>query len=163
MQNAVNNEKKGFLKNFSNGIKVPHTLVIIFSIIILMAIATYIVPGGSYDRVIADVNGQSKTVVLNGSFHYVENEAQGLFSVMQAPISGLEQSAEIIAFLFIVGGAFSLITRTKAIDSAIARVVSIFKGNYIYIVFTWWSNFWYDRRSYTIYNNFNTINVSTWI
>ena len=134
MQNAVNNEKKGFLKNFSNGIKVPHTLVIIFSIIILMAIATYIVPGGSYDRVIADVNGQSKTVVLNGSFHYVENEAQGLFSVMQAPISGLEQSAEIIAFLFIVGGAFSLITRTKAIDSAIARVVSIFKGNELLII-----------------------------
>ena len=134
MQNAVNNEKKGVLKNFSNGIKVPHTLVIIFSIIILMAIATYIVPGGSYDRVIADVNGQSKTVVLNGSFHYVENEAQGLFSVMQAPISGLEQSAEIIAFLFIVGGAFSLITRTKAIDSAIARVVSIFKGNELLII-----------------------------
>ena len=134
MQNAVNNEKKGFLKNFSNGIKVPHTLVIIFSIIILMATATYIVPGGSYDRVIADVNGQSKTVVLNGSFHYVENEAQGLFSVMQAPISGLEQSAEIIAFLFIVGGAFSLITRTKAIDSAIAKVVSIFKGNELLII-----------------------------
>lgn len=134
MQNAVNNEKKGFLKNFSNGIKVPHTLVIIFSIIILMAIATYIVPGGSYDRVIADVNGQSKTVVLNGSFHYVENEAQGLFSVMKAPISGLEQSAEIIAFLFIVGGAFSLITRTKAIDSAIAKVVSIFKGNELLII-----------------------------
>ena len=134
MQNAVNNEKKGFLKNSSNGIKVPHTLVIIFSIIILMAIATYIVPGGSYDRVIADVNGQSKTVVLNGSFHYVENEAQGLFSVMQAPISGLEQSAEIIAFLFIVGGAFSLITRTKAIDSAIAKVVSIFKGNELLII-----------------------------
>ena len=134
MQNAVNNEKKGFLKNFSNGIKVPHTLVIIFSIIILMAIATYIVPGGSYDRVIADVNGQSKTVVLNGSFHYVENEAQRLFSVMQAPISGLEQSAEIIAFLFIVGGAFSLITRTKAIDSAIAKAVSIFKGNELLII-----------------------------
>lgn len=134
MQNAVNNEKKGFLKNFSNGIKVPHTLVIIFSIIILMAIATYIVPGGSYERIIADVNGQSKTVVLNGSFHYVENEAQGLFSVMQAPISGLEQSAEIIAFLFIVGGAFSLITRTKAIDSAIAKVVSIFKGNELLII-----------------------------
>ena len=134
MQNAVNNEKTGFLQNFSNGLQVPPTLVIIFSIIILMAIATYIVPGGSYDRVIADVNGQSKTVVLNGSFHYVENEAQGLFSVMQAPISGLEQSAEIIAFLFIVGGAFSLITRTKAIDSAIAKVVSIFKGNELLII-----------------------------
>ena len=134
MQSVARNERKGFFKKFSGEIKVPHTLVIIFSIIILMAIATYIVPGGSYDRVIADVNGQSKTVVLNGSFHYVENEAQGLFSVMQAPISGLEQSAEIIAFLFIVGGAFSLITRTKAIDSAIAKVVSIFKGNELLII-----------------------------
>ena len=134
MQNVSGKERQGFWKRFNGGIKVPHTLVIIFSIIILMAIATYIVPGGSYDRVIADVNGQSKTVVLNGSFHYVENEAQGLFSVMQAPISGLEQSAEIIAFLFIVGGAFSLITRTKAIDSAIAKVVSIFKGNELLII-----------------------------
>ena len=94
-----------------------------------MAIATYIVPGGAYERVVTEVNGQSRTVVLNGSFQYVENEAQGLFSVMQAPISGLEQSAEIIAFLFVVGGAFSLITRTKAIDSAIA-----FKGNELLII-----------------------------
>ena len=134
MQNTANDKKQGLLKNFSNGIKVPHTLVIIFSIIILMAIATYIVPGGSYERIVADVNGQSKTVVLNGSFQYVQNKAQGLFSVMQAPIKGLEQSAEIIAFLFIVGGAFSLITRTKAIDSAIAKVVSIFKGNELLII-----------------------------
>lgn len=134
MQNVVENERKGFWKNFSNGIKVPHTLVIIFSIIILMAIATYIVPGGAYERVVTEVNGQSRTVVLNGSFQYVENEAQGLFSVMQAPISGLEQSAEIIAFLFVVGGAFSLITRTKAIDSAIAKVVNIFKGNELLII-----------------------------
>ena len=34
MQNVVENERKGFWKKFSNGIKVPHTLVIIFSIII---------------------------------------------------------------------------------------------------------------------------------
>lgn len=45
MQNVVENERKGFWKKFSNGIKVPHTLVIIFSIIILMAIATYITGG----------------------------------------------------------------------------------------------------------------------
>ena len=134
MQNVANNERKGFFKKFSGGIKIPHTLVIIFSIIILVAIATYIVPGGAYERVVTEVNGQSRTVVLNGSFTYVQNEAQGLFSVMQAPVKGLEQSAEIIAFLFIVGGAFNLITRTKAIDSAIAKVVNVFKGNEILII-----------------------------
>ena len=128
MQNVADNGRQSFWKKVSNGIKVPHTLVIIFSIIILMAIATYIVPGGAYERVATEVNGQTRTVVLNGSFTYVENEAQGLFQVMQAPVKGIEQSAEIIAFLFVVGGAFSLITRTKAIDSAIA------KGNELLII-----------------------------
>ena len=131
MQNVSGKERQGFWKRFNGGIKVPHTLVIIFSIIILMAIATYIVPGGTYERVATEVNGQIRTVVLNGSFQYVENEAQGLFQVMQAPVEGIQQSAEIIAFLFIVGGAFSLITRTKAIDSAIAN---IFKGNELLII-----------------------------
>lgn len=134
MQNIESNERKGFWKKLNGGIKVPHTLVIIFSIIILVSIATYIVPGGAYERVVTDVNGQSRTVVLNGSFKYVENEAQGLFQVMQAPVEGIQQSAEIIAFLLVVGGAFNLITRTKAIDSAIAKVVNIFKGNEILII-----------------------------
>ena len=128
MQNVAGNERNGFFKKFSGGIKVPHTLVIIFSIIILMAIATYIVPGGAYERVATEVNGQTRTVVLNGSFTYVENEAQGLFKIMQAPIQGIEQSAEIIAFLFVVGGAFSLITRTKAIDSAIDCAIPTVNG-----------------------------------
>ena len=122
MQNVSGKERQGFWKRFNGGIKVPHTLVIIFSIIILMAIATYIVPGGTYERVATEVNGQIRTVVLNGSFQYVENEAQGLFQVMQAPVEGIQQSAEIIAFLFIVGGAFSIVSRTKAIDCAIPTV-----------------------------------------
>lgn len=134
MKNIESNERKGFWKKLNGGIKIPHTLVIIFSIIILVAIATYIVPGGAYERVVTDVNGQSRTVVLNGSFQYVENESQGLFKVMQAPVEGIQQSAEIIAFLLVVGGAFNLITKTKAIDSAIAKVVSVFKGNEILII-----------------------------
>ena len=91
MQNVSGKERQGFWKRFNGGIKVPHTLVIIFSIIILMAIATYIVPGGTYERVATEVNGQIRTVVLNGSFQYVENEAQGLFQVMQAPVEGIQQ------------------------------------------------------------------------
>ena len=59
MQNVADNGRQSFWKKVSNGIKVPHTLVIIFSIIILMAIATYIVPGGAYERVATEVNGQT--------------------------------------------------------------------------------------------------------
>lgn len=43
-------------------------------------------------------------------------------------------AAEIIAFLFIVGGSFSLIAKTKAIDFGIVRIVSLFKGREILII-----------------------------
>ena len=118
-------------KKFGEGIRVPHTLVIISAIIIFVAIATYFVPGGAYEKI---VNEAGKTVVVDGSFTYVENQPQGVFDVLQAPIQGIIEGAEIIAFLFIVGGAFNLISRTKAIDFGIVRIVSLFRGKEILII-----------------------------
>ena len=123
------NKKRNKLKG--GEFKVPHTLVIISAIILLIAIATYIVPGGAYEEA---VNEAGKTVVVDGSFHYIENQPQGLFEVLQAPIQGIVDSAEIIAFLFIVGGAFNIISRTKAIDFGIVSIVNAFKGKEILII-----------------------------
>ena len=113
------------------GFKVPHTLVIISAIILLVAVATYLVPGGAYEKM---VNEAGKTVVVDGSFKYVESKPQGVFDVLQAPIQGIIEGAEIIAFLFIVGGAFNIITKTKAIDFGIMRIVNVFKGKEIFII-----------------------------
>nr|WP_122640127.1 YfcC family protein [Romboutsia sp. Marseille-P6047] len=115
-------------------LKVPHTLVIITSIIILVSIATYIVPGGAYEKVVKVVNGSEKTIIVDGSFKYIESQPQGVFEVLQAPVEGIIGGAEIIAFLFVVGGAFNLITRTKAIDFGIVRVTNIFKGKEILVI-----------------------------
>ncbi|MCQ2969196.1 MAG: YfcC family protein [Clostridium sp.] len=124
----IRNEKSnGRWSNF----KVPHTLAIITMIMILVAIATYLVPAGQYDKV---VNEAGKTVVVDGSFKYVERTPQGIFELLQAPVNGLIEGAEIIAFLFAVGGAFSLIAKTKAIDFGIVRVVKKFKGREILII-----------------------------
>ncbi len=125
------NLEKSKKKSFWSKIKVPHTLVIITMIMILVAIATYFVPGGAYEKM---VNEAGKTVVVEGSFHYIESNPQGITQLLQAPIQGLVASAEIIAFLFIVGGAFNLITRTKAIDFGIIRIVKAFKGIEILII-----------------------------
>lgn len=46
-------------------IQMPHTLVIIAVIIALVSIATYIIPGGAYE-----------TVVVNGTFKYIESAAE---------------------------------------------------------------------------------------
>lgn len=117
--------------NVNQGIKIPHTLVIIFAIILFVSVATYFVPGGAYERV---VNEAGKTVVVDGSFEYTQSEPQGLFNVFQSPITGIVEGAEIIAFILVVSGAFNIITRTKAIDSGIARIVHMFRGKEILVI-----------------------------
>lgn len=87
--------------------------------------------GGAYEKV---VNEAGKTVVVDGSIKYVESQPQGIFEVLQAPIEGIIGGAEIIAFLFVVGGAFNLITKTKAIDLGIVQIVNLFKGKEILII-----------------------------
>ena len=118
-------------KSIWSKVKVPHTLALIFMIMVFVAIATYFIPSGAYERI---VDASGRNVVVPGSFHYVGSNPQGIMQVLQAPIKGLVAGAEIISFLFIVGGAFSLITRTKAIDFGIIRIVRAFKGREILII-----------------------------
>ncbi|MFH1874762.1 MAG: YfcC family protein [Pseudomonadota bacterium] len=112
-------------------IKVPHTFVIIFSIIILVAIATWFVPAGEYNRV---QNAQGRTVVAADSFHEVERNPQGVFAVLEAPVTGMEKAAEIIAFILIIGGAFNIIYMTGAINAAISKVAKLLSGKEIIVI-----------------------------
>lgn len=122
-----NAKERGARREF----KVPHTLVIITFIMIIVAVATWVLPGGAYERI---VNEAGKTVVVDGSFSYIGQHPQGLFKVLQAPIQGIIGGAEIIAFLFIVSGAIAIISKTRAIDSGIIRAVEVFKGQEVLII-----------------------------
>lgn len=99
--------------------KLPDTLIIIFSILIIFTILTWIIPAGEYDRVVE--NGRE--VIDPDSFQYVAAEPQGFFDLLQAPIAGFQSAAQIIAFILLVGGAFSILNRTGSIDAALQFVV----------------------------------------
>ena len=109
----------------------PNTLVIMAVVIALVAVATYLIPGGAYDRVL---NDQGREVVVSGTYKAIASQPQSLFDVLQSPIEGIVQGGEIIAFLFIVGGAFSIVSRTKAIDLGILKIVNVFKGKEILVL-----------------------------
>lgn len=111
--------------------KVPHTLVIISFILAIVAVATWFFPAGSYDRVVNDLG---RTVVVDGSFKYIEQTPQGLFALLQAPLEGIMAASEIIAFLFIVSGAIAIITKTRAIDAGITNAVKSFKGKELLMI-----------------------------
>ncbi len=98
--------------------KIPHTYVIIFSIIILSAIMTWFIPGGEYNRHRINVNGVERTVIEKGSFHFVENQPQ-TWQVFTAFFKGFERQAGIIAFILMIGGAFWIVNSSKAIDIGI--------------------------------------------
>ncbi len=99
--------------------KIPHTYAIIFIIIIIAAIATYIVPAGQFDR----EKVGSRTVVVEGSYHAVDQNPTSFFGFFKAIPQGMEKGAQIIFFIFLVGGSFGILRATGAIESGIQRLV----------------------------------------
>jgi uncharacterized ion transporter superfamily protein YfcC len=97
---------------------VPHNLVIVFSIIILSAILTWIIPGGRYERQTVEVNGIERSVIVNGSFHYVDSQPQ-TWQIFSAFYKGFINMSHIIVFVLMTGGAFWIMNDTKAIDVGI--------------------------------------------
>ncbi|MFZ5517235.1 MAG: YfcC family protein [Candidatus Zhuqueibacterota bacterium] len=101
-----------------------NTLVLIYVIVILVALLTWIVPGGEYQREVRD----GRTLVIADSFTYVDSHPQGIGAVLMAPIQGFIQAALIIAFLFVIGGAFSVIQSTGAITASVQKMAFYFSS-----------------------------------
>jgi uncharacterized ion transporter superfamily protein YfcC len=97
---------------------IPHNLVIVFSIIIIAAVLTWIIPGGKYDRHTVTVNGVERSVITNNSFHYIENQPQ-TWQIFSAFYKGFINMSHIIVFILMIGGAFFIMNETKAIDVGI--------------------------------------------
>lgn len=108
---------------------IPHTWVLLFSLIIVAALLTYVIPAGQYDRV--ERNG--RMLVNPTSYHAVPPSPARLFEVLKAFPKGLEQTAIIVFFIFIVGGAFYVVQKTGAVDAGIAALVrkTATKGNLV--------------------------------
>lgn len=102
--------------------KIPHTYVIVFSIVVLCAVLTWIIPGGAFERETVNVNGIDRNVVVPGSFHYAAKNPQ-TWQVFSALFDGFVDKADIIVFILIIGGAFWIMNESKAIDVAIGSVL----------------------------------------
>ncbi|MCI8887626.1 MAG: putative basic amino acid antiporter YfcC [Hungatella sp.] len=129
----MDNTKEGAAKkkfNFSE-LKVPHTYVIIFCIIIAAAILTHLIPSGTYDRY---ENANGTTVVDPMSFHEVEAPAAGIMDVLNAAPKGMKAAAGLIFFVFIIGGTFQIINGTGAIDLLIGKLIRSLKGKEQWII-----------------------------
>ena len=101
-----------------------NTTLIILSIVVLTALCTWFIPAGQYDK----INSNGRSVLVEGSYHHIGSSPQTPFDVLKAPMDAFKrtQTAEIIAFLLIIGGAFMVIERTESITIAIKHISTYF-------------------------------------
>jgi len=113
--------------------KVPDVYVIVFSLVILAAAATWVLPGGEYERRREQVGETTRELVVPGSFQTVPADPQ-FTAVFAAPLRGFLKLGDIIAFIFIVGGAFAILNDTGAIGAGIGKLVTALKGREFLVI-----------------------------
>lgn len=121
-------EKKG--KRFK--LKAPNPIIILVCIILLAAIATYIVPAGIFERVEDAATG--RMVVDPETFHFIEQSPVAIFDIFKAVTLGLQNSGSIIFFLFMIGGAFGVMDATGAIKAGMGNMVKKMAGKEVLLI-----------------------------
>lgn len=105
--------------------KSPDALVIICIVLLLFMGLTWFVPAGEYAREVID----GRTVVVAGTYQAVTPNPQGIGDLLTAPIKGIVGASQIIAFVLLVGGAFSILTATGALDAGLGSVLKFAQKN----------------------------------
>ncbi|HEX4568377.1 MAG TPA: hypothetical protein VH138_17205 [Vicinamibacterales bacterium] len=101
--------------------RLPHPLALLTACVFAAAILTWIVPAGQYDR--RDDPATSRKVVVAGSFHRVDSHPLGPFDTLLSVPHGMIDAASVIFFVFLVGGAFTVVEETGALRKAVGALV----------------------------------------
>ncbi|MBA2175400.1 putative basic amino acid antiporter YfcC [Halobacillus locisalis] len=135
-----------------SGFQMPHTYVIIFFVVMLAAVLTYLIPAGTFEtkEVTYESGGseETRTVLIPESFSTEGQATEGtsLFEpgggvgflnyVFEGIVSGDKwgSAVGVIAFILIIGGAFGIIMRTRAIEEGILAVIDKTKGKEVLII-----------------------------
>ena len=131
-----------FLKN----LKVPHVYALLTGVILFCSVMTYLVPAGEYQREERTAAGLTRTMVVPGTYEQLEKNFsfKGLFlgdkvEGKASPVSflqflsaiprGLEKTADIIFFIFVIGGVLNIIQSTGAITAGIQSLLRRFSNS----------------------------------
>lgn len=99
----------------------PHTLVIIFVIILFAALLTYVIPAGEYMRVEDSTTG--RTLVDPNSYKRIDATPAGIMSIFTSIPRGMQETAWIAFLVLIIGGTFKTIENTGAIQAFLNKAL----------------------------------------
>ncbi|MFH2002583.1 MAG: TIGR00366 family protein [Planctomycetota bacterium] len=106
--------------------KFPESLVLIFALIVVAQLLSYILTPGRYERCEVGEPGHTRQQVVPGSYHEIPVEERNplpVFAFLTSIPKGMAEAADIIFFVFIIGGAIGVIRSTGATDALIGTAV----------------------------------------
>ncbi|MGF2413014.1 YfcC family protein [Ferruginibacter sp.] len=150
--------------------KVPSPITILMAVVIIGAIATWLVPAGKYSTLSA--NGEisftvasadtaitvpftqktldsleikitlekfktgaiRKPVSVPGTYQSLENNGQGFFEILKAPLRGITDSIDIILFILVIGGFMNIFNQSGAMIRGLKSLSYSMKGREAWLI-----------------------------
>ena len=112
--------------------KVPHPLVILFGIIILTSILSYVIPAGVFEREIID--GRAR--VIPGTYHEVPPTPLSFLDTFLSIPGGFESAIVIIFIVLASGIMFGILEKSGMIENAVGSFINRLgmKNKYLLVV-----------------------------
>ena len=108
----------------SEKFKVPHTLILLLSMMLVAYVATWLVPQGFFETVTLE-NGRE--AVVAGTYALAEEQIRlSPMDFFVAIPRALAAAQDVIFFVFIVGGVLAIARSTGTIDALIGRLLERF-------------------------------------
>ena len=95
--------------------RMPTAYTILFILIILVAVSTWIIPAGTYEY--------ENDVPITGTYHEIEANPQGVGAVLKAAFSGFYDAVDVCVFILMVGGFLGVVMKTGAVDAGVGTVI----------------------------------------
>jgi len=112
--------------------KMPHTLTLLFYLMVAALVLTWIIPQGSFQTEVID----GREVVLPGTYEIAEErQFMNPIELFTAIPRAFADAQVIIFFLFIIGGVLAIIRKTGTIDALLGRLLENLGGRPAVLIF----------------------------
>ena len=106
--------------------RVPHSFMIVFSIMVCAVILTWIIPAGEDVRV---ENADGIKVIDPTQFSYVDRTPVNPFLIPMYIVNAFAKRVDIMLVILFSGGAFHMLTQSGSLQAVIAKLAKKFSNN----------------------------------
>lgn len=106
--------------------KFPDTWIVVFCIVAVIALLSWVIPSGAYEYEKIDVNGTTRNVAIAGTYQQIdkaEASPTGFLGLFAALYEGMVSAADIIFVMMVCAATFGVLVKTGAFHAGIGKIM----------------------------------------